>query len=347
MRARTTVSARVGLKAAALLALGASVTLLGASCYETPPPDPYYYGCPYECVRTRRNFRGEWLHSNYVWLGKASEAPDCRSLGLFPQEHAGTYADLRDTDRCPECLCEPRPCLPPTSLSVATRAGPSGQACEGTLSWPTFPPPAWDGGCFAPRDSFAIKAQSVLSVEPHEPFRDRDPCRPYLAPKDVEATWGTVAVLCYNDVYGGRCDEPGYVCMPPKPEGFRTCVPIREVSDDPSAACPPEFPERLELYEGLDGCSCDCDEVKPRECKMTVSLYADKSCTEHVITRTLPVSSGACVETPGEAPTRGLSVELTKEELATCAPVSGTAQPGVPLRGEGRRVHCCEPAPGG
>ncbi|WP_437984182.1 hypothetical protein [Sorangium sp. So ce117] len=359
MRATTTVSARVGLKAVALLALGASVTLLGASCsyeYEMPPLDPYYHSCLHECVHYPRNFRGDLAQPVHAWLGKASEAPSCESVGLSASlAIEGIYGDLKETDRCPRCLCEARPCLPPAKINVEWKRDTEAPACEGTRSRYADMPAAWDGGCFAPPTAFAEAARRVVDVYSVDRRLEHTPCGAYRAPEDVDAMWGTFAVICDGQAYGHGCDDPEKGCVHPKPEGFRACVRLRELFNDLSASCPPEFPERLELYQNIDGCGiCRCDEVKPRECDMTVSLYEDMDCTRHINTRPLrapmPLTGEAreCVDTPGEAGMKSLSVAVVKEERATCVPVGGERQsPSIPVGGEDAKVYCCEPAPGG
>ncbi|XYH99097.1 hypothetical protein ACMHYB_04830 [Sorangium sp. So ce1128] len=349
MATRTTVSVRVALKAAALLVLGASAALVGASCSsDYPPLDPYYHGCPYECVHYPRGPQGSLLNLYYVWLGRPSEAPTCASVGLYPAEWEGIYDDLKDTARCPRCLCEPRPCLPPTTLEVYSMWQPGASGCEEAVNTYTWMPPGWDGRCFAPRERFAEKAERVVNLYSHEPLDDHEPCRAYPAPEDVEATWGTFAVMCFEQTYLSRCEDSEDLCTPPKPEGFRACMRIGAVSDDRSVSCPPELPDRITLYKELHGCTpCYCELVKPRECEMTVSTYADMDCTQPIGTRPLMEDRGECVDTPGEAGTKSVSVQVVSEQRATCQPAGGRTLPVDALQGSEARVYCCEPAPGG
>ncbi|WP_437715466.1 hypothetical protein WMF45_03060 [Sorangium sp. So ce448] len=345
-----TSAARMGFKAAVLLALGAGVALLEVSCFDkTPLPDPYYHSCLAECVRYPSDSMGYRLHPVYAWFGKASEAPDCASVGLYTAEFDGTYGDLKETDRCPRCLCEARPCPPPARIAVTWKSKPENDACEEVATTFADTPPGWDGGCFAPQERFAEKAGRVVDVYSFDRLPDNEPCGAYLAPEDVDAIWGTFAVMCDGTAYGPQCDDLEKSCVQPKPEGFRACMRLYQLFDDLSASCPPEFPERHELYRELGGCSdCFCHEMKPRECEMTVSLYEDKDCTQHISTRPLPAELGECVDTPGEVVMKSLSVAVVKEERGTCAPVGGgRVSPSIPIQGEGSNVYCCEPAPGG
>ncbi|WP_437654009.1 hypothetical protein [Sorangium sp. So ce1182] len=349
---RTTRSARVGLKAAALLVLGAGVALVGASCsYEVPPLelDPYYHGCPYECAHYPEGDPERAPDPRYVWFGKPSEAPSCASVGLFDALWEGAYGDLKDPAGCPRCLCEARPCLPPTTLEVYSMLRPEAKGCDEADNSYTFMPAGWDGRCFAPRERFAEKAERVVKLYSHEPFDDHEPCRAYPAPEDVAETWGTFAVMCLVDHPAlHRCGASDELCLPPKPEGFRTCIRAATFPDDPPVSCPPELPERFDLHRELGGCTpCFCDEVEARECEMSVSTYADMRCTQPISTRPLTEDRGECVDTPGEAGTKSVSVAVVSEQRATCQPGGGKRLIADPLQGTGANVYCCEPAPGG
>ncbi|WP_437658709.1 hypothetical protein [Sorangium sp. So ce1182] len=333
------------LRTAAGALLGLAGALLGSSCggeelrcWSKERCEP----CPGYCLENAQ-WEGILNSRRYVvWVGKQGEEPTCEEFGQAWE--ADRWLDLQDDPTCPPCRCERvdgddggvgysmiEECEPPFDDSVKTMRRPW-DVCEPTGR---------------------TKAATGVAVPWYD---ERRACYSREDLFQPEATWKRMARICspIEPAEYSCGDHPAYpTCLLDTrvlSDDFRICVgnPAPGPGDEVIAktVCPPEFPERLDIYRAVSGCgACDC-EPDGELCSMEFLFYKDEACSDLVLTQTLTTET-ACTELAEPVVIGSVKARMLREREGGCV---DRGRAGIV---EGEKIApadgsalCCKPAGG-
>lgn len=323
-----------------VLVAGCGTNDFYAQVVDDPPPGGSTAACSGECVP---NAPLGWSQPVLLWAGAIEDAPPCPKEA--PTLGYEGYAGLGATPlACPPCACEA-----PTGVGCVVPEGwrsssaPCGQAGAMLIF---DAPPGWDGACTAehaiPAGAMCNGSPCVRSLTIHPPTPVGGSCAPKMdgpvPAKDQAFT--TFARACLGNAYP-PCSSPGDTCVPAAPEEFATC--IYQKGD---VACPDPWSVKHVFYEELiddRGCSdCSCGPPEGSVCVASVSVYADGSCSNLLLSTSLgSAEPAACHDLMSGVALGSKVAEVDSVEPGECPPLGGEpigdVSPGEPA------TFCCLP----
>ncbi|WP_438039197.1 hypothetical protein [Sorangium sp. So ce128] len=330
---------------AACALLGFAGALLGSSCggeefrcFSDERCEP----CPGHCLEDVLVDTFGAFGTHIVWVGEQGEEPTCEEYGL---EHDGDWwLDLQDDPSCPPCRCERIDCA-----SGGTGFKRSALDCEAARdAGGTSLHPPW-GECepLENRETSAV----------YTPWFDiRSACYSRNDLFQPGATWKRKARRCWarqpREYSCGSNPNVPTCLVDPRilSDGFRLCLTMTHGDDLPrpghgvtDAACPSEFPEKLDMYAFVSGCgSCDC-ELDGEACSMEFSYYSDQACSDLVLTQTLTTES-VCTELAEPVAIGGIKLRMLAEGHGDCIDHGrvGIAE-GEKIEPRWGQTLCCKP----
>lgn len=316
-----------------------------------------------------------WQGPELFWRGKPSEAPSCASLGMThpvgpSKDEPETYYATRDYfsdpgpgGACPGCGCTPPLCTVPDRIQYAYLSSDDpknhpGERCESRNEHSAcdgFEPAGfWDGSCLRHDAVPAARLSSAFVMRPILNTR----CDAFESPAGLDALVGTLWRVCQREfTLETECDYHNETCLPPAPEGFRSCVMLGTWGDPERerTPCPSSYPERSLVSSRIGGCApCGCTTVTPPECTLTLSRYRDPDCNDLIRADTVldpqentqwTERGESCLEMPTEGTVGGVSVTVVVDREGSCE-VKGGDQDAEPVL-ENDTLLCCEAPSGG
>jgi hypothetical protein len=272
------------------------------------------------------------------------------------------YSDPKPGGACPGCGCTPPLCAVPDRISYTwiytdDPKNHPGERCDSELHHSArdgFEPAGfWDGSCLRHDAVPVAPLAAVLMPPPALGYS----CDPFESPTGLDALVGTLWRVCRKDLLlEWDCSDDIERCLPPAPEGFRSCLMLWTAGDPDRerTACPPSYPERSHVSRFIHGCdSCGCTTVTPPECTVSLSRYRDPDCNDLIRTDTVlepqenfqwSFYGVTCLEMPTEGTVGGVSATVVVDREGACEVKGGDqyAEPNL----ENDTILCCE-APSG
>ncbi|AUX36221.1 MULTISPECIES: hypothetical protein [Sorangium] len=324
--------------------LGIAGALLGSSCgrerrcFSEERCEP----CPGHCLEDEVVDTLGVAATHIVWVGKQGEEPSCEEYGL--EHELDWWLDLQDDPSCPPCRCERDDCAG-GSVRFRRSADSCEEADEYRGEWHLYPP--WD--VCEPMEDYVTSSVTVpwYDVLPACTSRD-DLFQP-------GATWKRKARSCWarqprEYSCGSNPNVPTCLVDPRVlSDGFRLCAAVNVTNNpaEPSitdAPCPPELPEKLDMYRWVSGCgTCDC-ESDGELCSMEFSFYRDQACSELLLTHT-PTTESVCIDLAEPAAMGGIKLRLLAEGHGDCID-RGRVGLGEKIEPGWGQTFCCKPLGG-
>ncbi|WP_437578626.1 hypothetical protein [Sorangium sp. So ce887] len=273
------------------------------------------------------------------------------------------YSDPKPGGACPGCGCTPPQCALPehidyTWIYTDDPKNRPGERCDSELHHSAHdgfePAGFWDGTCLR-HDAVPVGPMAAVLMSPSGQSQY---CTPFESPAGLDALVGTLWRVCRRDFeLESECVQAIERCLPPAPEGFRSCLMFFTAGDPDSerTACPPSYPERSHVSSDIRGCDrCACTTVTPPECTVSLSRYRDPDCNDLLRTDTIlepqenfqsTFYGRSCLEMPTEGPVGGVSATIVVDREGACEATGGDQVAEPHLKND--YILCCEADSGG